>query len=165
MVVHLRTKNHDRKVKLYSGAYLFCCHLLEGARRLHVRRWYFLGQVGKHEAVWWEAHLYSIPKYPAWWGYKERDHRDHSDEAPELYINLSKNWDVVWHRCWEDYPDVSLIWNASGAFHAPRIYEQPLTSVFIWLENVNSRCNLVHCDDCEEIEREFVGLGSWGFQT
>ena len=88
-------------------------------------------------------------------------YRDHNHEAPELYVNLSER--SGWRfgkRDWKDYPSGSLIWNASGAPHATRVYEQPFISVFVWLENVNSRCNLVHCDDWEEIEHELAGLGS-----
>ena len=88
-------------------------------------------------------------------------YRDHNHEAPELYINLSKN--SGWRfgtSDWKDYPAGSLIWNPSGAPHATRVYEQPFISVFVWLENVNSRCNLVHCDDWEEIEHELARLGS-----
>ena len=88
-------------------------------------------------------------------------YRDHNHAAPELYVNLSEK--SGWRfgtRDWKDYPAGSLIWNPSGAPHATRVYEQPFISVFVWLENVNSRCNLVHCDDWEEIEHELAGLGS-----
>ena len=87
-------------------------------------------------------------------------YRDHNHEAPELYVNLSKK--SGWRfgtRDWKDYPAGSLIWNPSGAPHATRVYEQPFISVFVWLENVNSRCNLVQCDDWEGIEHELAGLG------
>ena len=49
--LRMRTKTYDRQAKSYSGAYLFCRHLLEGSQRLSVRRRYYVGQVGRHEPV------------------------------------------------------------------------------------------------------------------
>jgi hypothetical protein len=88
-------------------------------------------------------------------------YRDHNHDAPELYVNLSKK--SGWRfgtRDWQDYPAGSLIWNASGAPHATRVYNLPFISVFVWLENVNSRCNLVHFDDWVEIEHDLAILRS-----
>ena len=88
-------------------------------------------------------------------------YRDHNHDAPELYVNLSEK--SGWRfgtRDWQDYPAGSLIWNASGAPHATRVYNLPFISVFVWLENVNSRCNLVHFDDWVEIEHDLAILRS-----
>lgn len=82
-------------------------------------------------------------------------YRDHNHDAPELYLNLSEK--SGWRfgtRDWQDYPAGSLIWNAAGVPHATRVYDQPFISVFIWLENVNSPCNVIHFDDWAEIEQE-----------
>ena len=81
-------------------------------------------------------------------------YRDHNHDAPELYLNLSEN--SGWRfgtREWRDYPAGSLIWNAAGEPHATRVYDQPFISVFVWLENVNSRCNVIHFDDWAEVEQ------------
>jgi len=84
-------------------------------------------------------------------------YRDHNHDAPELYLNLSEN--SGWRfgtRDWQDYPAGSLIWNAAGEPHATRVYDQPFISVFVWLENVNSRCNVIHFDDWAEIEQDLA---------
>jgi Dimethlysulfonioproprionate lyase len=81
-------------------------------------------------------------------------YRDHNHDAPELYLNLSEK--SGWRfgtRDWQDYPAGSLIWNAAGDPHATRVYNQPFISVFVWLENVNSPCNVIHFDDWAEIEQ------------
>ena len=81
-------------------------------------------------------------------------YRDHNHDAPELYLNLSER--SAWRfgtRDWQDYPAGSLIWNAAGVPHATRVYDHPFISVFVWLENVNSRCNVIHFDDWTEIEQ------------
>ena len=81
-------------------------------------------------------------------------YRDHNHDAPELYLNLSdkSGWRFRSGE-WQDYPAGSLIWNAAGVPHATRVYDQPFISVFVWLENVNSRCNVIHFDDWAEIEQ------------
>lgn len=84
-------------------------------------------------------------------------YRDHNHDAPELYLNLSEK--SGWRfgtRDWQDYPAGSLIWNAAGDPHATRVYDQPFISVFVWLENVNSRCNVIHFDDWAEIEQDLA---------
>jgi len=84
-------------------------------------------------------------------------YRDHNHDAPELYLNLSEK--SGWRfgtRDWHDYPAGSLIWNAAGEPHATRVYDQPFISVFVWLENVNSRCNVIHFDDWAEIEQDLA---------
>ena len=86
-------------------------------------------------------------------------YRDHNHDAPELYLNLSEK--SGWRfgaRDWRDYPAGSLIWNAAGVPHAIRVYDQPFISVFVWLENVNSRCNVIHFDDWAEIELDLAKL-------
>jgi dimethlysulfoniopropionate lyase len=82
-------------------------------------------------------------------------YRDHNHDAPELYLNLSEK--SGWRfgtRDWQDYSAGSLIWNAAGEPHATRVYDQPFISVFVWLENVNSRCNVIHFDDWAEVEQD-----------
>ncbi|WP_114964041.1 dimethylsulfonioproprionate lyase family protein [Tritonibacter mobilis] len=84
-------------------------------------------------------------------------YRDHNHDAPELYLNLSEK--SGWRfgtRDWQDYPAGSLIWNAAGEPHATRVYNQPFISVFVWLENVNSPCNVIHFDDWAEVEQDLV---------
>ncbi|MEY1556674.1 dimethylsulfonioproprionate lyase family protein [Yoonia sp. R2331] len=84
-------------------------------------------------------------------------YRDHNHDAPELYLNLSEK--SGWRfgtRDWQDYPAGSLIWNAAGDPHATRVYDQPFISVFVWLENVNSPCNVIHFDDWAEIEQDLT---------
>ena len=84
-------------------------------------------------------------------------YRDHNHEAPELYLNLSNKsgWRFGAHD-WQDFPAGSLIWNAAGETHATRVYDEPFISVFVWLENVNSSCHVVHSDDWPEIEQKLV---------
>ena len=84
-------------------------------------------------------------------------YRDHNHDAPELYLNLSEK--TGWRfgtRNWRDYPAGSLIWNAAGVPHATRVYDQPFISVFVWLENVNSPCNVIHFDDWAEVEHDLA---------
>ena len=84
-------------------------------------------------------------------------YRDHNHEAPELYLNLSET--SGWRfgtRDWRDYPAGSLIWNAAGEPHATRVYDQPFLSVFVWLENVHSPCNVIHVDDWAEVEQDLA---------
>ena len=83
-------------------------------------------------------------------------YRDHNHDAPELYLNLSprSGWRFS-SRHWQDYCAGSLIWNPARAPHATRVYDHPFISVFVWLENVDSRCNVIHCDDWAEIEQAF----------
>ena len=84
-------------------------------------------------------------------------YRDHKHDAPELYLNLSKR--SGWRfgtPDWQDYPAGSFIWNAAGRPHATRVYEQPFLSVFVWLENVNSPCNVIHFDDWAEVEQDLA---------
>ena len=84
-------------------------------------------------------------------------YRDHNHDAPELYVNLSdKSGWRFGARDWEDFPAGSLIWNAAGAVHATRIYDEPFISVFVWLENVNSPCNVIHSDDWSKIEQDLA---------
>jgi hypothetical protein len=84
-------------------------------------------------------------------------YRDHNHDAPELYLNLSEKsgWRFGTHR-WQDYHAGSLIWNRSGAPHATRVYDCPFISVFVWLENIKARCNLINFDDWAEIERHLA---------
>ncbi|MCK0104191.1 dimethylsulfonioproprionate lyase family protein [Pseudohalocynthiibacter sp. F2068] len=84
-------------------------------------------------------------------------YRDHDHDAPELYLNLSEKsgWRFKSGE-WQDYPAGSLIWNEAGEPHATRVYDQPFISVFVWLENVNSRCNVIHFDDWAEIEKDLA---------
>ena len=88
-------------------------------------------------------------------------YRDHKHDAPELYLNLSdkSGWRFELGE-WKDYPAGSLVWNAPGERHAARVYEQPFISVFAWLENVNSPCEVLHFDDWEDIEQDLYKLGS-----
>jgi hypothetical protein len=84
-------------------------------------------------------------------------YRDHNHDAPELYLNLSEK--SGWRfgtRDWQDYPAGSLIWNAAGEPHATRVYDQPFISVFVWLENVHSPCNVIHFDDWAEVEQDLA---------
>ena len=84
-------------------------------------------------------------------------YRDHNHDAPELYLNLSEK--SGWRfgaRGWQDFPAGSLIWNAAGETHATRVYDEPFISVFVWLENVNSPCNVIHSDDWSEIEQDLA---------
>ncbi len=82
-------------------------------------------------------------------------YRDHNHDAPELYLNLSEK--SGWRfgsDDWQDYPAGSLIWNAAGEPHATKVYDHPFISVFVWLENINSPCSVIHFNDWEEIEKE-----------
>ena len=81
-------------------------------------------------------------------------YRDHKHDAPELYLNLSdkSGWRFELGE-WKDYPAGSFIWNAPRERHAACVYEQPFISVFAWLENVNSPCQVLHFDDWDEIEQ------------
>ncbi len=84
-------------------------------------------------------------------------YRDHCHDAPELYLNLSER--SGWRfgdQQWMDYSAGSFVWNEAGAPHATRVYGQPFISVFVWLENVNSTCNVIHFDDWEEIEQKLA---------
>ena len=71
--------------------------------------------------------------------------------SPDSFIYNILNFD-------ETMPDKiwyagSFIWNAPRERHAARVYEQPFISVFAWLENVNSPCQVLHFDDWDEIEQ------------
>lgn len=84
-------------------------------------------------------------------------YRDHNHDAPELYLNLSEK--SGWRfgsDDWQDYPSGSLIWNAAGEPHATKVYDHPFISVFVWLENINSPCSVIHFNDWEEIEKELT---------
>ena len=84
-------------------------------------------------------------------------YRDHNHDAPELYLNLSdKSGWRFGASGWQDFVAGSLIWNAAGEPHATRVYDEPFISVFVWLENVNSPCNLIHCDDWPKIEKDLA---------
>ena len=84
-------------------------------------------------------------------------YRDHNHDAPELYINLSdKSGWRFGASGWQDFVAGSLIWNAAGEPHATRVYDKPFISVFVWLENVNSPCNVIHCDDWPKIEKDLA---------
>ena len=37
-----------------------------------------------------------------------------------------------------------------------RVYDEPFISVFVWLENVNSPCNVIHSDDWPKIEKDLA---------
>lgn len=80
-------------------------------------------------------------------------YRDHAHDAPELYVNLSSRsgWRLASGK-WQDYEAGSIIWNAPGDPHATRSYERPFLSVFVWLENINSKCEVVPFPDWVEIE-------------
>ena len=80
--------------------------------------------------------------------------RQHKHDASELYLNLTdkSGWRFELGE-WKDYPAGSFIWNAPRERHAARVYEQPFISVFAWLENVNSPCQVLHFDDWDEIEQ------------
>ena len=84
-------------------------------------------------------------------------YRDHNHDAPELYLNLSEKsgWRFGTHE-WKDLPAGSFIWNAAGKTHATRVYDQPFISVFVWLENVDSHCNVIHFDDWTEVEQDLA---------
>ena len=73
------------------------------------------------------------------------DHRPHRGEDTLLGT-----------RDWQDFPAGTLIWNAAGEPHATRVYDEPFISVFVWLENVNSPCNVIHCDDWPKIEKDLA---------
>ena len=84
-------------------------------------------------------------------------YRDHYHKAPELYLNLSEK--SGWRfggRDWKDYCAGSLIWNEAGKPHATRVYSQPFLSIFVWLENINSPCNVIHFDDWARIEQDLA---------
>ena len=84
-------------------------------------------------------------------------YRDHNHDAPELYLNLSEK--SGWRfgtRAWQDFPAGSFIWNAAGETHATRVYDEPFISVFVWLENVNSTCNVINSDDWSKIEQDLA---------
>ena len=84
-------------------------------------------------------------------------YRDHNHDAPELYLNLSdKSGWRFGAQDWQDFPAGSLIWNVAGKPHATRIYDEPFISVFVWLENVNSPCNVIHFDDWPKIEQDLA---------
>ncbi len=80
-------------------------------------------------------------------------YRDHRHAAPELYINLSDRSGWRFHGDdWQDYPAGSIIWNASNEQHATRVYNEPFISVFAWLENIHSLCEVVAKKDWAAIE-------------
>ncbi len=84
-------------------------------------------------------------------------YRDHNHDAPELYLNLSEK--SGWRfgtRDWRDFPAGSLIWNAAGETHATRVYNEPFISVFVWLENVHSPCNVINSNDWPKIEHDLA---------
>ena len=84
-------------------------------------------------------------------------YRDHNHDAPELYLNLSdKSGWRFGAQDWQDFPAGSLIWNVAGKPHATRVYDEPFISVFVWLENVNSPCNVIHSDDWPKIEQDLA---------
>ena len=84
-------------------------------------------------------------------------YRDHNHDAPELYLNLSdKSGWRFGAQDWQDFSAGSLIWNVAGKPHATRVYDEPFISVFVWLENVNSPCNVIHSYDWPEIERDLA---------
>jgi len=87
-------------------------------------------------------------------------YRDHNHEAPELYLNLSEKtaWRFETDK-WQDYPAGSFIWNKTRAPHATLVYDKPFISVFAWLENIDSPCNVLHRDDWMEIERVLAESG------
>lgn len=80
-------------------------------------------------------------------------YRDHAHDAPELYVNLSSRsgWRIS-SGSWQDYEAGSIIWNAPGQTHATRTYDHPFLSIFLWLENIDSICQVVPSSDWEEIE-------------
>ena len=84
-------------------------------------------------------------------------YRDHNHDAPELYLNLSdKSGWRFGASGWQDFVAGSLIWNAAGEPHATRVYGEPFISVFVWLENVNSPCNVIYSDDWPKIEQDLA---------
>ena len=84
-------------------------------------------------------------------------YRDHNHDAPELYLNLSdKSGWRFGASGWQDFVAGSLIWNAAGEPHATRVYDESFISVFVWLENVNSPCNVIHSDDWPKIEQDLA---------
>ena len=88
-------------------------------------------------------------------------YRDHCHVAPELYLNLSERsgWRLQGGD-WQDYPAGSIIWNESGEIHVTRVYEQPFISVFAWLEQVHSPCQVVPMNDWEAIEKQLLNAES-----
>ncbi len=82
-------------------------------------------------------------------------YRDHAHDAPELYVNLSprSGWRFS-NPSWQDYEAGSIIWNAPGDIHATRAYGRPFLSIFAWLENIGSGCQVVPFPDWPEIEEE-----------
>jgi|TARA_B110000438_G_scaffold81475_1_gene81331 hypothetical protein len=84
-------------------------------------------------------------------------YRDHNHAAPELYLNLAKKsgWRLNFGD-WQDYPAGSLIWNNADEIHATKTYDQPFISVFVWLEKINSKCNVVFSKDWAEIEKDLA---------
>lgn len=80
-------------------------------------------------------------------------YRDHAHDAPELYVNLSprSGWRLA-SIDWRDYNAGSIIWNGPGDPHATRTYDRPFLSIFVWVENIDSICQIVPFPDWEEIE-------------
>lgn len=81
-------------------------------------------------------------------------YRDHAHDAPELYVNLSprSGWRLA-SIDWRDYNAGSIIWNGPGDPHATRTYDRPFLSIFVWLENIDSVCQVIPFPDWEEVER------------
>ena len=85
-------------------------------------------------------------------------YRDHRHAAPEVYLNLSER--TGWRfkaGGWQDYEAGSIIWNPPGVPHATRVYDRPFLSVFVWLDNIQSPCEVIPCADWVEIEAALAG--------
>ena len=84
-------------------------------------------------------------------------YRDHSHEAPELYLNLSNNSDWRFNfGPWQRFGAGSLIWNPSKHVHATLVSERPFLSIFAWLGHVNCLCEVHQSDDHNQIEEKLL---------
>ena len=82
-------------------------------------------------------------------------YRDHNHLAPELYLSLTGP--TGWRfgiGPWRDFPAGALIWNECQQIHATRVYGQPFLSVYAWVRDAHSLCQVVPADDWDEIERD-----------
>ncbi len=81
-------------------------------------------------------------------------YRDHNHRAPELYITLTgpSGWRFNQGQ-WRDFDAGSVVWNASHAIHATRVYDQPFLAIYSWTKDVHETCSVVPATDWAIIER------------
>ena len=87
-------------------------------------------------------------------------YRDHAHPAPELYLNLTGPTGWRFDRGdWQDIEAGEVLWNPSGKVHATRTYHKPFLAMYSWTQDVKEKCQVIHADDWEELEKQLINQG------